>query len=137
MGNSRQIREGENANVLNVEIVNNPDSRFSFHGPQVEGWIEVLLVRICAMHITDWKISEVESFSDHRVMTWTYLGRPASRIPRDANRRWWQSDLIWDEFLRNLQTADLTSYEFATPDDGVEHLTSTLIWLCSKNKKLR
>lgn len=76
--------------------------------------------------MTDWQVPYVESLSDNRVMKWIYLGQPASQLLRVTNRGWRQRDLVWDVFLCDLQAADLTSYEFATLDEEVEHLTSTL-----------
>lgn len=89
--------------------------------------MDVLLLRFCTSHITNFEISDVNSLSDHRVMKLAYQDRVGTLLSRGASRRWWQRILVCHKFLYDMQTADLFRYSYTDPDEGIE-LISLVRW---------
>lgn len=89
------------------EIINKPNSAATL-GHEGQSWIDLLIVRKCQ----------------------DANPRPRDRHPKDDRLRWRPSDLVWDEFLQDLPTADMDIYDHDSLDLGVEHLESTLTKLC-------
>lgn len=120
-----------------LDIINNSYCTANFDSHQGESWIDLLLIRKCAHRITDWTIHDWVTLSNFNVMCSIYQGRSRNLHPRDVRRRCRPRVLVWDDFLCDLWTTDLDIYDHDSPDLGVENLESTLLRLCSDNRKRR